>query len=227
MKFKDLENSLYINFYFTEIFSISQSILDYKIKLQQAKSIINPLLKKPRYMDGDSKKVIEIITNILLNCWRLDKLFRVSSKINWESELDFKFKKERAKLLSRKLLPRTKSGSFEFNKTWIRNSIEHYEERLDSLMKKILDDTDLHKVLIFNIVITDTDIYKDFESQILLKVYNQSTNTFYLVDKNLKNISINLNSIFNEVEIINSKSSFYINQNSRELWWFKIPPHNL
>ena len=99
----------------------------------------------------DDDKPHEIIFSILSSSAKINKLVQASNQRYLESEDEHNFRKKRCATL-RKYIPIQKNP--EILKTSVRNSIEHFDDRLDKLFSALSKDSNFGgKTLIYKMII--------------------------------------------------------------------------
>ena len=200
MSFDKINNSQFFNFYVNEIWAISRSILELGERLRNTE----PYLKfqadnKSRFLNSTTE-THEIISSILTHSARLDKFMHSSNQRDKETEDIYTFRKERAKVLRKLVLPKKKKP-FEIFKAGVRNGIEHFDERLDLMSRKILeyDNAINNKTLLYNLTIADTDSFKGWERVLPFKVFVVSTGEYFMTNHLFEEQSVLIYDLLEEV----------------------------
>jgi hypothetical protein len=225
MSFEKINNTLFFNFYFNEIWTIARSILELGEKLKKTESFLKYQAdNNSRFLDS-TVEVHEIISSILTHSARLDKFMHSSNQRDKETEEIYSFRKERAKILRKLILPKKKKP-FEIFKAGVRNGIEHFDERLDLLSRKIIKgDNDINnKALLYNLTITNTDIFKGWKRALPFKVFVVSTGKYYIINHLFEEQSVMIYDLLEEIAKIDENCLNWSRKNKNEDGDFNTNP---
>lgn len=205
-----------LSIYRNEIWSITSSILKLKEKIITSDAFIRCGDKDNFVIDHDPEPH-EIITTILNNASRLQKLFIVANQRMNESDQEYQFRKERGEYLRKYFLPK-KKGERELFKTSARNSIEHFDERTDVLMNKLIEnDIELgERLILYNMTINYKDFFQPWDLALPIKVFVTESLEYFIVNERLEKEFVSLKMIFAESEKIHEKVKEYVQSNFKE-----------
>lgn len=203
MSFEKINNSLFFNFYINEIWAIARSILELGKRLQKTEPLLKYQAdKNGRFLDSTTQ-THEIISSILTHSARLDKFMHSSNQRVSETEENYSFRKERAKTLRKLVLPKKKKP-FEIFKAGVRNGIEHFDERLDLMSKKIIEgEYEINnKTLLYNLTITNKDTFSGWERVLPFKVFVVGTGEYFMTNHLFEEQSVLIYDLLEEISKI-------------------------
>ncbi|MBU2062251.1 MAG: hypothetical protein KKH44_10445 [Bacteroidetes bacterium] len=203
MSFEKISNSTFSNFYIIEIWTIAKSISELAERLYNSNTYKGVKEKPGNNILDSSSEPHEIISSVLTHTSRLHKLFQSTSKRDNETDEEYEFRKQRSKYL-RKLLLHKKKQSHEIFKSGVRNGIEHFDERIDLMNKKIIskDNQLINKALLYNITLSRKEVFENWEAVLPFKVFIIDSGDYYMVDKDFQEQIISIYEIFIEASKI-------------------------
>lgn len=207
-----------LTIYRNEIWSITNNILQLRDKLLQNEAYIRCLESIENEILDPASDPHEIIYGILNCSSRLHKLFVVASKRDGEGDMQYNFRLERGELLRKYFLGKNK-GEREIFKVAVRNSIEHFDERVDTLMNSLIDELEpkIEKMLIlYNMTITSKQLFDPWELLLPIKVFVVDSLEYYMIDQKMDKQVIDLGKIFREIEKIRQNIISYVDENYLE-----------
>lgn len=184
--------------FLSEIWAICDAVCDLEVELQ---SYIETTGLATKNLIDNSYVPHKIVSSVLVNAARLQKIFHADSRKNGEAEDDYEVRKERAKYFRKALLKSIKKP--EFLNTSVRNAVEHYDSRLDALSNEILKGGDFahSKSLAFHMTVSSTSVFEGdgWSRMIPAKVLVVDDYRYFLFDNKLRPISTDLKKLFSDV----------------------------
>jgi len=199
-----------LTIYRNEIWAITNSILSLRDRLLASNALILCSDSENNIISPDIEPH-EIISSILNNASRLEKLFVIANQRDKETQSEYDFRRERGQLL-RKIFLSKQRGVRELFKTSARNSIEHFDERIDVLMNKLIEgDINVkEKLILYNLTLNYKDYFDSWELVLPIKVLVTQSLEYYIVNSKMEKEFIDLNKIFKEVEKMQKKVQLYV-----------------
>jgi hypothetical protein len=207
MSIDKVKSSIFADFYIQEVWSIATGIVSLKGRLENSDAIIQARERVEGHNTlSNSNEPHEIVSSILGHASRLHKLFQCASQREGEEKEKYEFRGDRAKFLRKQLLPKKKVGH-EIFKSSVRNSIEHFDERVDLMVSKVLDnDVSINsKIILYNITLSSKEVFADWNQVLPIKLFLVDSFEYHMANHNFESHTISLNDVFSEAEHIVKK----------------------
>jgi len=207
MSIDKVKDSIFSDFYIQEVWSIATGIVSLKDRLENTDTIIKAKGRaEGQHTLSNSNEPHEIASSILGHASRLHKLFQCTSQRKGEEKEKYEFRRDRAKFLRNQLLPKKKAG-YEIFKSGVRNSVEHFDERVDLMISKVLDNDAFvnSKAILYNITLSSKEAFVDWNQVLPIKLFLVDSFEYHMADHNFESHTVSLNDIFSEAEYIAKK----------------------
>lgn len=202
-----VKNSIFLDFYVQEVWSIAEGLISLRDRLERSDAIIDARGRaKGHNTLSNSNEPHEFASSILGHASRLHKLFHCASQRDGEKKEEYEFRRDRANFLRKQFLPKKKAGH-EMFKSGVRNSVEHFDERVDLMISKILTNDEFinSKAILYNITLSSKETFADWNQVLPIKLFLVDSFEYHTVDHNFESHTISLNDIFSEAEHIAKK----------------------